>query len=562
MKTNRWFPIAIVISLLAISCTKYPEDAIITTNFKYYTTKDLYKYIPRDSFINLSENSRKKKILEFCKEELFLKDAIDKGYNKQSKIAKKLNDFKKTSLINIYFEKTVLDSFVTEDTLRDLYEKFKKVITLRHILISFRTKMGYSKELAYQEAERIYQELKKGASFERLARKYSCDKKTADKGGLLGNLTWNTMLPAIRETVYSLKPGDISEPVISGMGYHILKVDSVTERELPPFEKYRNFLKDTFVKTNLRKIRKKYREMVNLIKFDYDITPKKFAIARLTDYYGRKVKSLRKEGEKVDGIKILKLFPLNEVLITWKGGKYTKKDLILKYEHSPKRFLSSLFSPLSLTTFLEEDVVNDLIYQKALRMKLDTTKEFSSRYEKFFRTILIKEYRTNEIVNSVSPDDSSLFLFYQKHKDSLYMEPPKAEVRVIIVSSEPLAKEILKKALAGENFEKLAEKYTEIFKSQKGYLGYISDKQYLNLGKIAMQTPPGKVYSKLIPYGKSFAILKVYQKKEASPYPFQEVKSKVKADYLEQTRKKLEENIFNSLSEKFKLKIHWEKLNV
>ena len=217
---------------------------------------------------------------------------------------------------------------------------------------------------------------------------------------------------------------------------------------------------------------------------------------------------------------------------------------------------------MSLTTFLEEDVVNDLIYQKALRMKLDTTKEFSSRYEKFFRTILIKEYRTNEIVNSVSPDDSSLFLFYQKHKDSLYMEPPKAEVRVIIVSSEPLAKEILKKALAGENFEKLAEKYTEIFKSQKGYLGYISDKQYLNLGKIAMQTPPGKVYSKLIPYGKSFAILKVYQKKEASPYPFQEVKSKVKADYLEQTRKKLEENIFNSLSEKFKLKIHWEKLNV
>ena len=78
------------------------------------------------------------------------------------------------------------------------------------------------------EAEKVHQEAAKpGADFAALARKYSLDSRTKSQGGLLGEMHRGELEPELAETLFHLKPGQVSEPIESEDGIHLFRVVSV-----------------------------------------------------------------------------------------------------------------------------------------------------------------------------------------------------------------------------------------------------------------------------------------------------------------------------------------------
>jgi hypothetical protein len=73
------------------------------------------------------------------------------------------------------------------------------------------------------EANTVLQELKGGAKFEDLAKKYSSDKASAQAGGDLGEFKRGDLMPEFESTVLRLKPGEISGVVRSQVGFHVIK---------------------------------------------------------------------------------------------------------------------------------------------------------------------------------------------------------------------------------------------------------------------------------------------------------------------------------------------------
>jgi len=90
-----------------------------------------------------------------------------------------------------------------------------------HLLI--RVTEQRSNEEALALANQLYDQLLKGAEFEALARKYSEDSHAAD-GGLLGWVRQGQMLPELDHVLFHLAPGELSNPVQSGLGFHLVKV--------------------------------------------------------------------------------------------------------------------------------------------------------------------------------------------------------------------------------------------------------------------------------------------------------------------------------------------------
>lgn len=98
--------------------------------------------------------------------------------------------------------------------------------------ISIKPAMGSeSLDQALQKIEDIQDELNKGADFEELARKYS-DCPSAAQGGDLGYFSRGQMVPEFEKAAFALEIGEVSEPVLTEFGYHLIRVDDKRDGEI------------------------------------------------------------------------------------------------------------------------------------------------------------------------------------------------------------------------------------------------------------------------------------------------------------------------------------------
>lgn len=122
-------------------------------------------------------------------------------------------DFRNTIKVGLMQEKAATkDLKITDKDIKDYYaNNIKPDIKASHILVADE-----------KTANEVEAKLKKGEKFEDLAKKYSTD-GTAQKGGDLGWFNTGKMDPTFEAAAYKLKVNEVSEPVKTQFGYHIIK---------------------------------------------------------------------------------------------------------------------------------------------------------------------------------------------------------------------------------------------------------------------------------------------------------------------------------------------------
>lgn len=110
-----------------------------------------------------------------------------------------------------------------------------------HILIAADAAAGAeAKQKSRAKAEELYNQLKqKPAAFADLAKQHSQDPGSAAKGGDLGYFGRGAMVKAFEDAVFKLKVGDISAPVESQYGYHIIRLDAIKPSQMRSFDEVR-----------------------------------------------------------------------------------------------------------------------------------------------------------------------------------------------------------------------------------------------------------------------------------------------------------------------------------
>jgi peptidyl-prolyl cis-trans isomerase D len=113
-------------------------------------------------------------------------------------------------------------------------------VHVEHILLMTVGKTDAEVEEIRQKAEDVLKQAKKGAKFEDLAKKYSEDPGTKDKGGDLGWLTQGQTVPEFEKTAFSLDKGKMSDLVKTQYGFHIIKVLDKETAHTKPFEEVKD----------------------------------------------------------------------------------------------------------------------------------------------------------------------------------------------------------------------------------------------------------------------------------------------------------------------------------
>jgi peptidyl-prolyl cis-trans isomerase D len=94
-----------------------------------------------------------------------------------------------------------------------------------------------------KKAEDVLKQVKKGGKFEDLAKKYSEDPGSKDKGGDLSWITQGQTVPEFEKTAFSLSPGQVSDLVKTQYGFHIIKVLEKETAHTKPFEEVKDSLR-------------------------------------------------------------------------------------------------------------------------------------------------------------------------------------------------------------------------------------------------------------------------------------------------------------------------------
>jgi peptidyl-prolyl cis-trans isomerase C len=141
-------------------------------------------------------------------------------------------------LANLAYNQISKEAKTSDEDLHKYYDEHKTnfdQVRARHILIRCQgspvpLKPG-QKDLTEAEAlakvQDLRQKVQAGADFASLAMQESDDAVSGAKGGDLGFFHHGQMVPSFEQTAFSLKPGELSEPVKSQFGYHLIRVEAV-----------------------------------------------------------------------------------------------------------------------------------------------------------------------------------------------------------------------------------------------------------------------------------------------------------------------------------------------
>jgi len=123
-----------------------------------------------------------------------------------------------------------------------------------HILLMTVGKTDAEIEEIHQKAEDVLKQAKKGTNFEELAKKYSEDPGSKDKGGDLGWLLQGQTVPEFEKTAFGLEKGKISDLVKTQYGFHIIKVLDKETAHTKPFEEVKDSIRTPLLLTKTDKL--------------------------------------------------------------------------------------------------------------------------------------------------------------------------------------------------------------------------------------------------------------------------------------------------------------------
>jgi peptidyl-prolyl cis-trans isomerase C len=210
------------------------ETTIATISGRPFTKNQVEEFLgtlPPDYVRQLTQAGEDVVLEEAINQELFLLDAKENKIEETDLFQEELELLRRQLLRGMAVQRALADTVPTEEEVRAYYEqhpeefKVPHQVAASHILVE-------SEELARSVKAR----LDAGESFNDLALELStCPSK--EVGGALGLFERGKMVPEFEEVAFEMGLGEISEPVKTQFGYHIIQVDNIQPEGVEAYDK-------------------------------------------------------------------------------------------------------------------------------------------------------------------------------------------------------------------------------------------------------------------------------------------------------------------------------------
>lgn len=269
--TNRSFTAAVFMGLAVVvaASTAHAEDKVMATvdgrNISESELK-LAEFEIGGDLGNLPPETRRRVLVEYLIENQLFADAAEREKLSSGKAFEdRLAYWRRRAMRDTFFEKAVKGE-VGEGLAKTFYEdqvkgiKPEEEVQARHILVD-----------TEEKAKEIADKVAKGGDFAALAKENSKDPGSKDDGGMLGFFGRGQMVPQFEEAVFKLKKGEVSPPVKSQFGFHVIKLEDRRDKKLPTFDEVKDRILNSMIQRRAQDVANELRTKAKIVYVDPEI---------------------------------------------------------------------------------------------------------------------------------------------------------------------------------------------------------------------------------------------------------------------------------------------------
>ena len=289
MQTNKILAVVLIAAaLLFMGTSARAEDkTLVIINGHEIKTSEV-ELAAEDIALQLSELPAKLRfpfIIEYLVERhLLAQAAVKNGIADSDEYKRRLAFYQAKALRDAYFDQ-VIKPTVTEEDVKAAYDAEASKIQVgervraRHILVA-----------TEKEAQDVLAHLQKGEKFEDLAKKISLD-GSKEYGGDLGYFSAEEMVPEFSKAAFALKVGEVSQPVKTDYGWHIIRLEDRKQGGPQPYEQVKNGIRAVLTRKKVQDIVVKLREQAKIEVLDPDLK-------KLQELNAQKMEELKKKQQQ------------------------------------------------------------------------------------------------------------------------------------------------------------------------------------------------------------------------------------------------------------------------
>ncbi len=229
----------------------YAEDKIVARVNGIDITESKFNLAKAEvgsELANVPEQQRRLVLLEYLIENEILAAAAEKEkINSGEAFEQRLKYYKRRALRDLYFDTRVRKA-ITDAEVKKVYDtqvaaiKPEDEIKARHILVETEAK-----------ARDLIEKIARGGDFAKLAKENSTG-PSATQGGDLGYFPKGRMVKAFEDAAFALKKGEISEPVQTKFGWHVIKVEERRKRPIPTLDQVKNQITTSLIRRKAEEV--------------------------------------------------------------------------------------------------------------------------------------------------------------------------------------------------------------------------------------------------------------------------------------------------------------------
>lgn len=545
--------LALLLGIGIFGCSKNPDATVVTINGEDIPVSLIHRFFDsRGTVFGSYEEEFKTKrdaIDSLIDYKLLVKGAYDAGLGNDPEIEKLVSAQRANFLFDELYRVEVAQKLeVTDQELREFYDKLKKERRLAHILVATQA-----------EADSALRAVNAGADFGGVARQISLDQSTAVRGGEMGFVSWGAnLVDEFRDAAFALKVGEVSQPVKTQFGYHLIKVLEERDAELQPYAEMQPIIRQVLSsRKSMRAETDFLQRMQEKAAVQVNEEATQMLLERLDMYYPDTLNGAPRPDNYFPNLELLKPFEQQMVFASYTGGEVTVEGYINKLTDVPEAYRPRLDNLEAVRSTVFQLELKNILEYEADQRKIGERTEYQKRITDFREGLMVDKFVRQILGGPISASEDEIYEYYNTHSDE-FSDPMQLHLLEIQQDSVAQIERIIDQLREGADFAQLARQYTnrDGARQSGGDLGWVTAAGFPRLWEAAARLSVGQWSDLILNESGKYSVVKVLEIKQAALRPITDVTAAVQQKVIDLKRSSAMVDWLREQRGKAKIEIH------